>query len=180
MPQHTSIRLIEVADAPAIAGHLTRDADEFARWMPARPEGFNTTPGQVARIEQLLETHGSGAGWPGVVVADGAVIGQVTVSTIVRGPIQKGFLGYWVASTFQGQGHAIRAVELTLRVMTKELDLHRVEAHTQMDNLGSHAVLRNNGFTPWGIAHAHIHIGGAWRDEIFWERTLTAGAPAPS
>jgi ribosomal-protein-alanine N-acetyltransferase len=179
MPPHTSIRLIDVSDAPAIAGHLARDAEEFARWLPARPDGFATTPGQVARIEQLLATHGDGGGWPGVIVADDAVIGQVTVSTIVRGPIQKGFLGYWVASAFQGLGHASRAVELTLQVMTEELGLHRVEAHTQMENLGSHAVLRNNGFTPWGIAHAHIHIDGAWRDEIFWERTLTAGAPAP-
>jgi [ribosomal protein S5]-alanine N-acetyltransferase len=176
---HTSVRLIDVADAPAIAGHLQRDAAEFARWLPARPDGFTTTPGQVARIEQLLADHRDGNGWPGVIVADDAVIGQVTVSTIVRGPIQKGFLGYWVASTSQGQGHASRAVSLTLRVMTEELGLHRVEAHTQMENLGSQAVLRKNGFTPWGIARAHIHIDGAWRDEIFWERTLTDGASAP-
>jgi ribosomal-protein-alanine N-acetyltransferase len=91
----------------------------------------------------------------------------------VRGPIQKGFLGYWVATTSQGQGHASRAVGLVLELMAGELGLHRAEAHTQMENLASHAVLRNNGFTPWGVAHAHIHIAGAWRDEVFWERTLT-------
>ena len=42
------------------------------------------------------------------------------------------------------------------------------EAHTQVENLPSHGVLRNNGFTSYGIAHAHIFIGGEWRDEIFW------------
>ncbi|MEW2160032.1 GNAT family protein [Streptomyces sp. NPDC007189] len=173
----TSVRLIEVADAPALAAHLERDAEDFARWQPARPQGFHTAEHQAARIEQLLATHRSGGGWPGVIVAGGAVVGQVTVSTILRGPLQKGFLSYWVATAAQGHGHAGRAVAQVLRVMKEELGLHRAEAHTQLENLASHAVLRRNGFTPWGVAHAHLHIGGAWRDEIFWERNLTGGAP---
>jgi ribosomal-protein-alanine N-acetyltransferase len=173
----TSVRLIEVTDAEAIAGHLAHDRERLVRWEPARPEGFYTTPHQVGRIETMLETHAQGRGWPGVIVADGAVIGQMTVSTIVRGPIQKGFLGYWVASKAQRQGHASRAVAQVLRVMAEELDLHRAEAHTQMENLASHGVLRNNGFTPWGVAHAHSYFDGAWRDEVFWERMLDGGAP---
>ncbi|MCO5970223.1 GNAT family N-acetyltransferase [Actinoallomurus soli] len=173
----TSIRLIDVADASVIADHLARDADEFARWLPARPDGFHTTPGQVDRIEQLLEDQRKGERWPGVIMADDVVIGQVTVSTIVRGPIQKGFLSYWVASRFQGQGHASRAVGLALRVMTEDLGLNRAEAHTQMENLSSHRVLRSNGFTPWGIASAHIYINGSWRDEVFWERRLSDASP---
>jgi ribosomal-protein-alanine N-acetyltransferase len=120
----------------------------------------------------LLDDHRNGDRWPGVVLADGAVIGQVTVSTILGKPFQKGFLGYWIASTHQGRGHASRAVGLTLRVMADPLKLHRAEAHTQIDNLPSHGVLRKNGFTSYGIAHAHIFIEGDWRDEIFWERTL--------
>jgi [ribosomal protein S5]-alanine N-acetyltransferase len=175
----TSIRLIRLADAPAIASHLVRDAEEFARWEPARPDRFYTTNGQISRIEQLLDTHSKGSGWPGVILADGVVIGQVTVSTILRGPFQKGFLGYWVASKFQGQGHASRAVGLVLRVMTEELGLYRAEAHTQIENLASQRVLRRNGFTPWGVAHAHIYVDGAWRDEVFWEQRLADTAPPP-
>lgn len=176
-PAHTSIRLIDVADAPAIASHLARDAKEFARWGPTRPDEFYTTPGQVSRINELLDIHRKGGGWPGVIVADDVVIGQVTVSTILRGPFQKGFLGYWVASTFQNRGHASHAVGLALRVMTEELGLYRAEAHTRMENLASQKVLKTNGFTSWGIAHAHIYIDSAWHDEVFWERTLASGAP---
>lgn len=176
-PTHTSIRLIDIADAPAIANHLARDAKEFAQWGPARPDEFYTTPGQVGRIKESLDTYQKGGGWPGVIVTNGVVIGQVTVSTILRGPFQKGFLGYWVASTFQNQGHASRAVDLALRVMTEELGLHRIEAHTRIENLPSQKVLKINGFTSWGIAHAHIYIDGAWHDEVFWERTLASGPP---
>ena len=172
MSPHTSIRLIDPADAPALAEHLARDAREFTRWLPARPDGFATPPGQVERIEQLLDIHRADGNWPGVIVAGDTVIGQVTVGTIIRGPVQKGFLGYWVASAYQGQGHATRAVGLALRFMAGELGLHRAEAHTQLENLASHGVLRANGFTSWGVAHAHIYIDGAWRDEVFWERSL--------
>ncbi|MDI5966645.1 GNAT family protein [Streptomyces sp. SL13] len=176
-PSRTSVRLVEVADAAALAGHFARDAKEFARWQPARPEGFDTPSHQAGRIEQLLATHSAGSAWPGVIVADGEVVGQVAVSSISRGPLRKGFLSYWVATPFQGQGHATRAVGLTLRVMTGELGLRRAEAHTQTDNLPSHRVLKNNGFSSWGIAHAHIFMDGAWRDEIFWERNLADGEP---
>lgn len=168
----TEIRLIDVGDAEVIAAHRARDADAFARWEPSRPADFYTADGQRERIEQLLDDHRRGDRWPGVVLADGAVIGQVTVSTILRGPFRKGFLGYWIASSHQGQGHASRAVGLTLRVMAAELELHRAEAHTQIDNAASRGVLRRNGFTSYGIAHEHIFIEGRWRDEIFWECTL--------
>ena len=56
--------------------------------------------------------------------------------------------------------------------MAAELGLHRAEAFTQMDNLGSQHVLRNNGFVPCGVVRARIFTAGAWRDEILWERLL--------
>lgn len=174
-----SVRLIDTADARVIAGLLGRDADAFARWMPARPDGFATVAHQEKRIADLLAVHAEGGGWPGVIVADGAVVGQVTVATILRGPLQKASLSYWVASAHQGRGHASRAVGLVLRVMADELGLHRAEAHTQLDNAASHRVLRNNGFTPYGLAHDHIYIQGTWRDELFWERPLTRTVDQP-
>ncbi|WP_042377169.1 GNAT family N-acetyltransferase [Streptacidiphilus melanogenes] len=168
----TSVRLVEPADASAILAHLTEDAAALARWQPARPQGFYTGPAQTERIDRALDDHRAGRTWPGVILADGVVIGQITVATILRGPLGKGFLSYWVSSRAQGHGHASRAVDAVLHLMSTELGLHRAEAHTQVDNLASHHVLRTNGFSPWGLAHHHIHINGSWRDEIFWERLL--------
>lgn len=174
----TSIRLISLSDAPAIAEHLARDAEATSRWDPARSVEFYTTQGQVKRIEFLLGQHLAGLTWPGVIVSDDVVIGQVTVTAIIRGPFQKGFLGYWVAATAQNQGHASRAVALTLQVMTEELGLHRAEAFAQLENTASNKVLEKNGFTKWGVAHSHTYLAGAWRDEVFWEQILATEAPA--
>ncbi|GAB3884947.1 hypothetical protein GCM10027612_19470 [Microbispora bryophytorum subsp. camponoti] len=95
----------------------------------------------------------------------------MTVSTILRAPFRKGFLGYWVASASGGRGHATRAVSRILTVMTEELGLHRAEAHTRMDNLASQRVLRVNGFQPWGsptptsssTAHGMTRCSGSGR-----------------
>lgn len=70
------------------------------------------------------------------------------------------------------RGHASRAVGLVLRLMAEQLGLHRAEAHTRVENLPSHGVLRKNGFRSYGIAHEHIFLQGEWHDEIFWERRL--------
>ncbi|MFH8485641.1 GNAT family N-acetyltransferase [Streptomyces longisporoflavus] len=175
----TLIRLIEPSDGPALAGLLSRDRQSYARWLPARPAEFYTPDGQAAVIQSLLASYEQGLAWPGVVVSDATVIGQVSISSILRGPFQKGYLGYWISSLHQGLGHTSRAVGLALRIAEDELNLHRLEAHTQLENLASQAVLRKHGFSSWGIAHDHFYADGAWRDEMFWERTLTStGRPA--
>jgi ribosomal-protein-alanine N-acetyltransferase len=168
----TSIRLIEGADAEAISAHLSRDEEAFERWEPFRPAGFFTPAGQHRRIEQLLSRHASGDIWPAVILSGSEVIGQVTVQNIEYGPVRGASLGYWVATTRQGQGHASRAVGLAVDLMANELRLHRAQATTQLDNTGSQHVLINNGFTAFGVAHSQILLGGLWRDVIMWERLL--------
>ncbi len=168
----TSIRLVEDGDAEALAGHLSRDADAFERWEPFRPAEFFTVPGQHRRIGRLLAQHSQGAIWPAVILSGDEVIGQVTVQGIEYGPVRDASLGYWVATTHQGQGHATRAVALATELMAGQLRLHRATASTQLDNVGSQHVLRNNGFVAFGIAHSHILLGGQWRDAIMWERLL--------
>jgi ribosomal-protein-alanine N-acetyltransferase len=158
----TSIRLIEDGDAGALAGHLTRDADSFERWEPFRPAEFFTVPGQHRRIDRLLAQHRQGEMWPAVILSGEEVIGQVTVQSIEYGPVRGASLGYWVATTHQGRGHATRAVALATELM----------APTQLDNVGSQHVLRNNDFVAFGVAHSQILLGGQWRDVIMWERLL--------
>ncbi|WP_033214555.1 GNAT family N-acetyltransferase [Kitasatospora phosalacinea] len=173
MPGRTRIRLIEPADAAAIAAHRARDVEAFRRWEPDQPAGFSTEAGQAERIDRLLAGHRAGTLWPGVVLADGQVVGQVTVGGILPQPhLRRASLGYWIATPAQNRGHAGRAVALALRLMADELGLHRVEASTNLENLPSQRVLRRNGFTPYGVAHSSILLGGSWHDALLWERIL--------
>ncbi|MEU5714688.1 GNAT family protein [Streptomyces sp. NPDC020403] len=169
----TRIRLIEPTDAATIAAHRVRDVEAFRRWEPAQPAGFFTPEGQAKRIDGLLAGHRAGTAWPGVVLADDQVVGQVTVGGILPQPhLRRASVGYWITGLAQNQGHAGRAVALALRVMEEELGLHRVEASTHLENLPSQRVLRRNGFSPYGVAHSSILLDGSWRDGLLWERLL--------
>jgi [ribosomal protein S5]-alanine N-acetyltransferase len=168
----TAIRLIQSADAEDLAAALSRDRDAFALWQPAQPAGYYTKEGQESRIQRMLASHRSEQIWPGVVLAEDVVIGQVTIGSIVQGPFRKASLGYWIGTSHQNQGHGSRAVSEVLQVMAGELGLHRAEASTQMENIPSQRILRSNGFVPYGIAHSHIFLNDKWRDGVLWERTL--------
>ncbi|WP_327292995.1 GNAT family N-acetyltransferase [Streptomyces sp. NBC_01198] len=173
MPGSTRIRLIAPSDATAIAGHRARDAEALRPWEPDRPAAYFTPEGQAERIDKLLAGYQAGSAWPGVVLAEDQVIGQVTVSGIRAEPhMRRGSVGYWIAGVAQNQGHAGRAVGLVLRVMSNELGLRRAEASTRLENLASHRVLRRNAFSPYGIAHSSIFLDGSWRDDLLWERIL--------
>jgi ribosomal-protein-alanine N-acetyltransferase len=175
MASSTRIRLVEPSDAEAIAAHRARDVEAFRRFEPEQPAAFFTAEGQARRIGRLLDGYRAGAGWPGVVLADGEVVGQVTVGGVLAQPhLRRGSVAYWVGTAAQGQGHAGRAVGLVLRVMAEELGLHRAEASTNLENLASQRVLRRNGFTPYGVAHSSILLGGIWQDALLWERLLDA------
>jgi len=100
----TSIRLIELDDAEALAAHLGRDAEAFARWDPERAPECYTPAEQRSSIEGMLMQHHNGELWPGVVLADDVVIGQVTAQNILRRAWRKAELGYWIAYPYQGQG----------------------------------------------------------------------------
>ena len=168
----TDIRLITIGDAGAITEHIRRDRETNGRWEPAYPPDYFTLGGQRRRIERMLARHRDGESWPGVIVAGQTVIGQVTVQEILQRAWRKASLGYWIGTPYQGQGHATRAVGLVVRLMTRDLGLHRAEAFTQIENVASQNVLRKNRFVPIGIARSRIFTVGAWHDEIFWERVL--------
>lgn len=168
----TSIRSVSLDDAEAIAAHRARDDRANASWEPLLAAELRTPEGQRARIARLLALLERGEAWPGVIVAGGQVIGQITVNTIVRGPVQQGSLGYWVGTPHQAAGHAGDAVGLVLELMRGELGLHRAEASTQLDNVASQKVLRRNGFSAVGVLHQHLQIQGEWRDSLLWERVL--------
>ena len=51
-----------------------------------------------------------------------------------------------------------------------ELELHRVEAATLVDNLASQRVLEKNRFERIGLARHFLRIDGEWRDFLLFQR----------
>jgi [ribosomal protein S5]-alanine N-acetyltransferase len=130
---------------------------------PERPDGYLTEEGQRAWLE-------SGGGVRLAILDQDAIAGVISLSHIMRGPLQSASVGYWVARDRNGRGLASRALAAMVDYAFTELDLHRLEATTAVDNVASQRVLARTGFTQIGVARKRILIRGAWQDSLLFER----------
>jgi len=159
-----AIRPFEAGDVDELARLRLANRSFLDPFEPPRPESFFTPDGQA-------EWLASGDGLRlAILDDDGAIAGAISLSHIVRGPLQSATVGYWVDERRNGRGLAGRALAETVRLAFGELALHRLEAGTLLDNAASQRVLRRNAFTEIGIARKHLLIGGTWRDHLLFER----------
>ena len=157
------IRRLQRDDAEELAALLRANRDFLAPFDPVRDERFFTAEGQVERIAQ----HGNLF----AILDDGEIAGTIALSNVWLGAFRSANIGYFVDEARNGRGLATGAVGELADLAFGELELHRLEAGALADNIGSHRVLERNRFTRIGIAPRYLHIGGAWRDHVLFQRT---------
>ena len=77
-----------------------------------------------------------------------------------------GGLGYWVVPQERGHGAATAALRLVVPWALSALDLRRLEAWVQPENLASQQVLRNAGFSEEGRLRNFLTIEGRAADAL--------------
>jgi ribosomal-protein-alanine N-acetyltransferase len=162
-------RLITGDDAPVLAELQQANREFLAPWSPRRDPRHATVDGQRWAIADVLARHAKGTALPHVIVSEGAVVGRVTLSDIVRGAFSSCHLGYWVSQSHNGRGLATAAVGEMLATAFEQLGLHRVEAGTVPHNARSRAVLERNGFVRFGYAPAYLNIADEWQDHVLYQ-----------
>lgn len=156
-------RLLVEDDAPVVAELLRENRGFLAPWQPRRPDGWFTDAGQLTVARRSLEEHSAGRGVPMVVLEQGAVVGTISLQTVVRGAFQSCSVGYWLAESAQGRGLATAALREAVDVAFSQLRLHRVQAETLLDNTRSQRVLERVGFVRYGVAPDYLQIDGRWQ-----------------
>lgn len=134
--------------------------------------------------------RGLGAAYLVVRVADGALLGGVTLSNIRRGVTQSAAVGYWIGLPYLRRGYASEALAAMLDHAFEDLELNRVEAACMPSNRASLAVLERAGFRREGLARRYLRINGVFEDHMLLARLredapvalrpreASAGAPA--
>ena len=161
------LRLVERRDAEPLRSLLQRNRAWLRRWEATHPSGRGVEPGSVSMrptVRLLRRQLRIGSGVPFVVLYDGEVVGQLSISELSGGALQSGQIGYWVSEHVAGRGIAPTAVALALDYLFDVLRLHRVEICIRPENTASLRVVEKLGLRYEGRRGAYIHIDGAWRD----------------
>lgn len=145
---------------------LARGSAGFHRPWVVLPASATEFADYLARFD--------GVGAVGMVVClrdGGDLAGIVNINGIVRGPYQRGVLGYAAFRPYAGRGYLTEGVGLAVRYAFEQLGLHRVEADIQPENSASIRLVRRLGFRKEGVSPAFIKIDGVWRDHERWALT---------
>jgi ribosomal-protein-alanine N-acetyltransferase len=139
-----------------------------SKGAPLAPEdavSFSARCGMRERERQL----GSGFGF-GIFV-EGRFSGEITLSSIQRGPFQNGSIGYWIDEELAGSGFIPEAVVVVLQFAFETLRLHRIEVAIIPRNTASRRVVEKLGLRNEGVALGFLEINGEWEDHVRYAMT---------
>lgn len=157
-------------DYAELAKLYVREREHLRRSSPAYDPKLATPEGQRERHLRIIDSGGAQLTvWRGAEIA-----GLLGITNVVRGPLQSANLGYWVRSSFCGEGVGTRAVALGAEYAFGAMSLHRLEAGTRVDNVASQRVLSKNGFERIGVAREYLRLDGFWTDHILFQRIARA------
>lgn len=124
-------------------------------------------------IKELIMEQEKGLLYMYLIMDDcGNIVGRVNLVSIMRGSLNKAEIGYRIGEKHQSKGYGTNAVRLVLDEGVKKHNLHRIEAGTSSDNIGSQIVLIKNGFQFVGRYNEYIYQNGKWNDSIIFEKIL--------
>jgi ribosomal-protein-alanine N-acetyltransferase len=144
-----------------------RCRDWLVPWEP-RPSGAPVPPedrnsfSSRCSLRERERQMGTGFGF-GIFVGR-RLVGELTVSSVQRGPFQSAFVGYWIDQVEAGQGYVPEAVVVALAFAFEELGLHRIEISIIPRNDRSLRVVEKLGIRSEGVALRFLQIDGVWED----------------
>jgi [ribosomal protein S5]-alanine N-acetyltransferase len=110
------------------------------------------------------------------VLYDRTFVGQLNVSSVIRGSLHSASLGYWVDQRVAGRGVMPTAVALVTDHCFWSVGLHRVEVNIRPENIASRRVVEKLGFREEGLRRGFLHIAGDWRDHLSYALTRDEAA----
>lgn len=126
------------------------------------PRTGNQSFGQLIRAQDRDAKFGRLV--PFAIDIDGELGGQMHLFNIVRGALQSGSVGYWIAERHAGRGFVPFALAMLIDHAFGPMRLHRIEVNIRPDNDKSLRVVDKLGMRDEGVRTAYLHIAGAWHD----------------
>lgn len=101
---------------------------------------------------------------------DGANVGTVELSTILRAKYQWAMMGYFIHNQFWEKGYGKESVIAATHLFFKQLNYHRIELHINMDNEPSIRLAESAGFIYECTRNEFTYERGRWTDLLIYYR----------
>jgi len=174
--RRVGLRPLVAEDFPAWAAVRQNNEDWLTPWEPrpvvGRPDVTNDQRAFAARCGARAREAQLGSGYGFGIFLDDHLIGEVNLSSIRRGALQSGDIGYWVDRDHAGQGYMPESVVTVLAFAFEDLALHRVEIDIIPRNQRSRRVVEKLDLRMEGLAERLVEINGVWEDHLRYAITL--------
>jgi ribosomal-protein-alanine N-acetyltransferase len=101
-------------------------------------------------LKSLIQSQQSGAGYHWMVLANGRLVGLVSLIDVRRShrtwTLDRAELAYWVGCPFQGLGYATEAARAVVEYGLQALRLHKIRVYHASDNPTSGRTVEKLGF----------------------------------
>lgn len=170
--KNLEIRNFTPDNAEELLEYYIRNKDHLKYYEPSRDNSFYTYEVQKGILLESYKQLLNGSSFDFGIYKNNKLIGKAKISNIVYGIFKSGILGYSIDKEEQGKGYMTEVVNLLLEYAKNELDLHRIEASTLVENDKSQKVLLKCGFKKIGINEQYLYINGSWKDHITFYKIL--------
>ncbi|MER2134411.1 MAG: GNAT family protein [Arthrobacter sp.] len=156
----------------------SRNADWIGPWEATNPLPGSDLPSYAGMVRSLNQQARQDTALPFLITerqgglrSSPAIVGQLTVSSIIWGSARMATLGYWVDQARAGRGIAPAAVAMATDHCFRVLGLHRMEINIRPENRPSLRVVQKLGFREEGLRKRYLHIAGEWADHLSFALT---------
>ncbi|MGH0053437.1 MAG: GNAT family N-acetyltransferase [Sphaerochaetaceae bacterium] len=165
-----SLRTVTSSDLYLLKDYLLRNRRFLSQWEPLRPDSYYEDTAILQRIENeiIANSKQSQLSLYVSIKGDKQIIGNVTLSNIVRGPFQSCFIGYKLDEAMINNGYITEAIGAVIEIAFHDLELHRIEANIMPKNRRSIRVVEKLGFTCEGLSKDYLKINGIWEDHAHY------------
>lgn len=164
--EHITLRIRTTDEAQELFDLIMRNKTHLSPWM----SWINQTDSEVAthlfiekKFAEFMEKEACDFG----IYYDDAMIGSGGFHTIDT-KNKVGYVGYWIAKEYEGQGIITLLVRALIETVAKEYNIHRVVIELDVNNVRSRAVPRRLGFTHEGTLRDHKFYEGQFHTHEVW------------
>ena len=100
------------------------------------------------------------------------LVACINLNEIVHGVFQSAYLGYYAFVPHAGNGLMFQAMQQVIDYAFTELQLHRLEANIQPQNIRSAHLVTSLGFRLEGLSPRYLRIRNEWKDHERYAMTV--------